>query len=142
MKTKKLQLITVSLLILTILIMIIGLFLINYSIYCDYHVFNPVKEKYVCVNVNGFEFLNHCNINYVLSHSASYICGLSKNNANYYNWIQLQIGVIFCIILIPILLSITMSFIFLIIGLKIKIKNNNFWDAIVNCKIISNYYIH
>ncbi|WJG70523.1 hypothetical protein [Spiroplasma ixodetis] len=100
------------------------------------------KEKYVCVNVNGFEFLNHCNINYVLSHSANYICALSKNNANCYNWIQLQIGVIFCIIIVPILLSITMSFIFLIIGLKIKIKNNNFWDAIANCKIISNYYIH
>ncbi|WJG69913.1 hypothetical protein [Spiroplasma ixodetis] len=139
---KKLQLITVLLFILTILITVIGLFLINYSNYSDYHVFNPVKEEYVCINVNGFEFLNHCNIDYILSHSANYICWLIKNNENYYNWIQLQIGVIFCIILIPILMSITMSFIFLIIGLKIKIKNNNFWDAIANCEIINNYYIH
>ncbi|WJG70148.1 hypothetical protein SIXOD_v1c12050 [Spiroplasma ixodetis Y32] len=25
---------------------------------------------------------------------------------------------------------------------KVKIKNNNFWDAIQNCEIINNYYVH
>jgi pilus assembly protein TadC len=53
-----------------------------------------------------------------------------------------KIAVIFSTIVVPIFVSIILSLTFLIIGLKIKIKNNNFWDAIANCEIISNYYIH
>ncbi len=141
MKTKKLQLITVLLFILTIIIITIGLILIGISNYYHYVQIDK-NSKLILRQINGFKLLNILSMNYILIHSPSFICYFTGNNNNYNNWIQLQIGVIFCIILIPILMSITMSFIFLIIGLKIKIKNNNFWDAIQNCEIISNYYIH
>lgn len=133
MKTKKLQLITALLFILTILIMIIGLSLIGF---CDYH-FHIIKN-----DKNGFEILSTTSITHILGCSAKCVCLMTNCNENYYNWIQLQIGVIFCTILVPIFLSIILSLTFLIIGLKIKIKNNNFWDAIQNCEIIYNYYIH
>ncbi|WP_425382983.1 hypothetical protein [Spiroplasma endosymbiont of Melieria omissa] len=135
MKTKKLQLITVSIFILTILIMIIGLILIGFS---DFHDYFNGKWKYG----NGFKILNYYGLSYIINHSSNYLCSLCNSYENYYDLIKLQIGVIFCVILVPILTSITMSLTFLILGLKIKIKNNNFWDAIQNCEIISNYYMH
>ncbi|WJG70657.1 hypothetical protein [Spiroplasma ixodetis] len=138
MKTKKLLLITVSLFILTILLMIIGLMLIGFSKHYDCMPIINLNSKLVLIEKNGFSLLNYISVNYVLSHSTNFI----RLTNNYYNWIQLQIGVIFCVILVPILGLITLSLTFLIIGLKIKVKNNNFWDAIQNCEIISNYYIN
>lgn len=137
MKLKKLQLLTVLLFILTILLMIIGLILIRISNF-NYH------NQQQIIKMNGFNFLNIYSINYTLCHCASHIClcHIFQNNQNYYNWIKLQIGIIFCVILVPILTIITLSLTFFIIGLKINLKNNNFWDAIQNCEIINNYYIH
>ncbi len=135
MKLKKLHLLTVLLFILIIIIMIIGLILIHCSNFHDY--FNN-KWKYC----NGFKMLNHYGLSYFIDHSSNYLCSICNNYENYYELIKLQIGVIFCIILTPILISITMSLTCLIIGLKINLKNNNFWDAIQNCEIINNYYIH
>lgn len=140
MKTKKLQLLTVLLFILTILIMTIGLVLIDISNFDYIHI--NWSSKLVLKKINGFSLLKYISIIYILNHSANFICLISENYELYYNWMQLQIGIIFCIILVPIFLSITMSLFFLIIGLKIKLKNNNFWDAIQNCEIIYNYYIH
>lgn len=140
MKTKKLQLITVSLFILSISIMTIGLILIGISNVNYIHI--NWSSKLVLRKSNGFNLLKYISIIYILNHSANFICLINRNYELYYNWIQLQIGVIFCVILVPIFSSITMSLIFLIIGLKIKLKNNNFWDAIQNCEIIYNYYIH
>ncbi len=140
-KNKKLQLTTLLLLILTILFMSTGLMLINISNYFDYIHFDN-SLKLILRKTNGFKLLNIFSINYILVHSANLICWFTQNNKNYYNWIQLQIGIIFCIILVPILIFIITSLTFLNIGLKIKIKNNNFWDAIQNCEIINNYYIH
>ncbi|WJG70753.1 hypothetical protein [Spiroplasma ixodetis] len=136
MKTKKLQLITVSLFILTITLIIIGLTLIYF---CNFHYINKYS-KYD----SGFATLKYFGIIYIIEHSPKYFYNLGTQHlkVNYDYWIQLKIGVIFCVILFPILVCITMSLIFLNIGLKIKIKNNNFWDAIQNCEIISNYYIH
>ncbi|WP_342218317.1 hypothetical protein [Spiroplasma endosymbiont of Amphimallon solstitiale] len=141
MKIKKLQLITALLFILTILIMSTGLTLIDFS---NYHsnMFNLLTKSYEKLEKNGFELLKTISINHILSYSADYVCHISHNNKNYYNWIQLQVGIIFCIIITPILTFITTSLLFFNIGLRVKIKNNNFWDAIQNCEIISNYYIH
>ncbi|WP_342276361.1 hypothetical protein [Spiroplasma endosymbiont of Nebria brevicollis] len=135
---KKLQLITIILLIITILIMIIGLVLIGF---CDFHncIIKVSKFKVEITEENGFKLLNTTSINYVLSHSA---CSVSKNIGTYSHWIQLQSGVIFCTILTPIFTFITTALTFLTIGFKMKFKNNNFWDAIKNCEIINNYYLH
>lgn len=141
MKTKKLQLLTALLFILIIIIITIGLILIGISNYYDYVQIDK-NPKLILRQMHGFKLLNILSINYILIHSASFICYFTQNNNNYNNWIQLQIGVIFCHILVPVLTIITISLTFLIIGLKVKIKNNNFWDAIQNCEIINNYYIH
>ncbi|WJG69919.1 hypothetical protein [Spiroplasma ixodetis] len=141
MKTKKLQLITVSLFTLTILIMIIGLMVIGFCDY-NYHTFNQSTKMWEDEKHNGFYFLKVTSIYRILSCSAIHACNISHNNGNFYSWIQLQIGIVFLVILVPILTFIITSLIFLNIGLKIKIKNNNFWDAIQNCEIISNDYIH
>lgn len=141
MKLKKLQLTTVLIFILTILLMIIGLMLIGFSNHYDYMPIINLNSKLVLIEKNGFALLNHISVNYVLSHSIHFIRLINTYN-NYFNWVQLQIGVIFCVILVPILGLITLSLTFFIIGLKVKMKNNNFWDAIQNCEIISNYYIH
>ncbi len=138
---KKLQLITVLLFIFTILIMIIGLTLIGS---CDYHshIYNLLTKKYINLEKNGFGILSTTSIIHILGYSPKSVCSITNCNGNYYNWIQLQIGVIFCVILVPILAIITLSLTFFIIGLKVKMKNNNFWDAIQNCEIINNYYVH
>ncbi|WP_338979100.1 hypothetical protein [Spiroplasma endosymbiont of Panzeria rudis] len=138
---KKLQLLTVSLFILTIIIITIGLILIGISNYYDYVQIDK-NSKLILRQIHGFKLLNILSMNYILIHSPSFICYFTENNNNYNNWIQLQIGIIFCYILVPILTIITISLTFFIIGLKVKIKNNNFWDAIANCEIISNYYVH
>lgn len=139
---KKLQLVTASLFILTILIMIIGLMLVGVCNFC-YHIFNPSTKIWEDgENHNGFYFLKITSIYRILSCSATHACYISHNIGNFYNWIQIQIGVIFCVILVPSLIFITTALIFINIGLKIKIKNNNFWDAVQNCEIINNYYIH
>lgn len=62
-------------------------------------------------------------VNYIFNHSAKNICSsIIYNYDGYYDWVQLQIGVIFCIILTPILGFFTIALIFLVIGLKVKIK--------------------
>lgn len=135
---KKLQLLTVLIFVLTILIMIIGLVLIGFS---KHSTFN-LNSKLILIKSNGFTLLNHISVSYVLSKYVDFIDKDNNYNENYYNLKQLQIGIIFCVILVPILGIITLSLTFFIIGLKMKIKNNNFWDAIQNCEIINNYYIH
>lgn len=133
---KKLQLITVLLFILTIALITTGLILIDFS---NFHYINKYS-KYD----GGFATLKHFGLIFILEHSAKYFynLGTQHSKANYDYWIQLQIGVIFCVILFPILTCIVISLTSFIFGLKIKIKNNNFWDAIQNCEIIYNYYIH
>ncbi|WP_425381087.1 hypothetical protein [Spiroplasma endosymbiont of Polydrusus pterygomalis] len=147
-KYKKLKLITLLVLvfIFTILIMTIGLLLIAFAAF-NHDSLNFIelhwKQKFIVNNItNGFSLLNYMSINYLFTHSASYICSINDNYQGYYDWIQLQIGVIFCVILVPIFAFVTISLTFLIIGLKIKIENNNFWDGLQNCEIINNYYIH
>ncbi|WP_338974045.1 hypothetical protein [Spiroplasma endosymbiont of Tricholauxania praeusta] len=149
-KYKKLKLATLFLFILTILIMVIGLMLIGFSNF-DKSFFENLKlykEKRLIVEItleitNGFSLLNYMSVNYILNHSAENICSsVIHNYDGYYDWVQLQIGVIFCIILTPIFGFFTIALTFLIIGLKVKIKNNNFWDAIQKCEIINSYYVH
>ena len=137
-KIKKLQLITALLFILTVIIMIIGLILINFS-HFNFFYFNKNWN-----DINGFIILKHCSLFFILENSANYFynLGIRHIKENYYNWNRLQIGIIFSVILFPIFTCISISLTFFIIGLKVKIKNNNFWDAIQNCEIISNYYIH
>lgn len=91
---------------------------------------------------NGFQILSRTSIIHILGCSANCVYYISHNNENYYNWITLQIGVILLIIVIPIFILIIIALTFFIIGLKMNIKNNNSWDAIQNCEIINNYYIH
>ncbi|WDA54408.1 MAG: hypothetical protein PPFGHCPK_00851 [Spiroplasma endosymbiont of Drosophila atripex] len=138
---KKIQIITILLFILTILFIISGLILIDF---CDYHshIRNQTTLKFENIERNGFQILTITSIYHILEYSPKYVCYISQNIGNYYNWIELKIGVIFCIILTPIFGFFTIALTFLIIGLKVKIKNNNFWDAIENCEIINNYYIH
>ncbi|WP_339041674.1 hypothetical protein [Spiroplasma endosymbiont of Apeira syringaria] len=152
-KYKKLKLATLFLFILTILtilIMVIGLMLIGFSSF-DKSFFENLKlykEKRLIIEItleitNGFSLLNYMSVNYILNHSAENICSsVIHNYDGYYDWVQLQIGVIFCIILTPIFGFFTIALTFLIIGLKLKIKNNNFWDAIQKCEIINSYYVH
>ncbi|BDT02936.1 MULTISPECIES: hypothetical protein [Spiroplasma] len=149
-KYKKLKLATLFLFILTILIMVIGLMLIGFSSF-DKSFFENLKlykEKRLIIEItleitNGFSLLNYMSVNYILNHSAENICSsVIHNYDGYYDWVQLQIGVIFCIILTPIFGFFTIALTFLIIGLKVKIKNNNFWDAIQKCEIINSYYVH
>ncbi|WP_338961022.1 MULTISPECIES: hypothetical protein [unclassified Spiroplasma] len=149
-KYKKLKLATLFLFILTILIMVIGLMLIGFSSF-DKSFFENLKlykEKRLIIEItleitNGFSLLNYMSVNYILNHSEENIClSVIHNYDGYYDWVQLQIGVIFCIILTPIFGFFTIALTFLIIGLKVKIKNNNFWDAIQKCEIINSYYVH
>ncbi|WP_425382771.1 hypothetical protein [Spiroplasma endosymbiont of Melieria omissa] len=149
-KYKKIKLATLFLFILTILIMVIGLMLIGFSNF-DKSFFENLKlykEKRLIIEItleitNGFSLLNYMSVNYILNHSAENICSsVIHNYDGYYDWVQLQIGVIFCIILTPIFGFFTIALTFLIIGLKVKIKNNNFWDAIQKCEIINSYYVH
>ena len=150
-KYKKLKLTTLFLFILTILITTIGLMLIAFSNFN--HGFlehlKLYKNKILIIEItlkitNGFSLLNYISVNYILNHSAEDICSSIIHNYNgyYYDWVQLQIGVIFCIILTPTFGFFIIALIFLIIGLKVKIKNNNFWDAIKKCEIINSYYVH
>ncbi|WJG69539.1 hypothetical protein [Spiroplasma ixodetis] len=150
MKLKKLQLITVLLFILTILIIITGLLLLGLFhgkevvTVKNNHLFKNTKP--LIYEYNGFTLWSKYSWYYILTNN-----NISFNNFgseyiihNYYNYslLQLKIAVIFSTIIVPIFVSIILSLTFLIIGLKRKIKNNNFWDAIANCEIISNYYIH
>lgn len=64
------------------------------------------------------------------------------NNKNNYLQIDLTFELIICIIVSLVLLCMIVLFITLIWIFKRKPKNNNFWDAIENCEIINNYYIH
>ncbi len=150
MKIKKLQLITALLFILTILLMIIGLLLINLFngkevVFTKNYSSNKDTKPLIFI-YNGFKLWSKYSWYYILTNDNISL----KNFGNYYiihnyyhySLLQFKIGVIFWAILVPIFLSIILSLIFLIIGLKIKIKNNNFWDAIQNCEIINNYYIH
>lgn len=146
-KYKKLKLITLLLFVFTILMMISGLLLIDFSDgnhdYLYYFIIQGQTKQNFIINItNGFSLLNYMSINYLLTHSASSMCSINNNYEGYYDWIQIQIGVIICVILVPIFAFFSISLIFLIIGLKIKIENNNFWDALQNCEIINNYYIH
>ena len=149
-KYKKLKLATLFLFILTILIIVIGLMLIGFSNF-DKSFFENLKlykEKRLIIEItleitNGFSLLNYMSVNYILNYCAENICSsVIHNYDGYYDWVQLQIGVIFCIILTPIFGFFTIALTFLIIGLKVKIKNNNFWDAIQKCEIINSYYVH
>ncbi|WP_174480761.1 hypothetical protein [Spiroplasma endosymbiont of Danaus chrysippus] len=135
---KKLQLITVSLFILTILTLIIGLILIDFSHFNLFY----LNKKLNCIN--GFDLLKHFRLSFIIEHSAKYFYNFGTHHIkeNYYEWIELQSGIFLVLFLLPILFFITISLTFFIIGLKVKIKNNNFWDAIQNCEIINNYYIH
>lgn len=135
---KKLQLLTALLFIVTILTLVIGLVLINFSTFNLFY-FNKNWN-----DINGYTILKHFSLLPILEHSANYFYNLGNHHIkeNYYNWTKLKFGIIFSVILFPIFTCISMSLTFFMIGLKVKIKNNNFWDAIANCEIISNYYVH
>lgn len=140
---KKLQLITALLFILTIVIIIIGLILIDFFHTKEIITSKRYYDKKLIIKNNGFDLLRNYNLTFLLNHyKLNNTFGII--NVAYENQLllQLQIGIILLIIISPILTLITISLFFLIIGLKIKIKNNNFWDAIQNCEIINNYYIH
>ncbi len=146
---KNLQLITVLLFILTILTLIIGLWIIGL-----FHGKEVVISKNISLHkilkkifkYNGFILWSKYSLYYILSNNNISL----KNFGNYYtvhnyyhySLLQFKIGIIFCEILVPILIFITILLILWIIYLKIKIKNKNFWDFIANCEIINNYYIH
>ncbi|WP_342266440.1 hypothetical protein [Spiroplasma endosymbiont of Villa modesta] len=144
MKLKKLQLITVLIFILTILIMIAGLLLL--SLFHGKEVVTTKNTEPLTYEYNGFTLWSKYSWYYILTNNN--IC--FKNFGSYYiidnsynySLLWLKIAIIFSTIVVPIFISIILSLTFLIIGLKRKIKNNNFWDAIANCEIISNYYIH
>lgn len=137
MKVKIIQFLVVLLLSLTILLIVIGLILIHFS---SFHFYINNHLQYV----NGFTILKRFRLSFILKHSADYFYNFGHHHfkENLLPWMQLKAGVIFCVILVPIFASITMSLFSLIVGLKIKIRNNNFWDAIKNCEVISNYYLH
>ncbi|WP_375317989.1 hypothetical protein [Spiroplasma endosymbiont of Virgichneumon dumeticola] len=134
-KIKLLQLLTVIMLTLIVLITIIGIYLIGFSDFKDDDKSSPKR-------INGFATLSHLGISFIIGHSVKYICYVLNDKENYYNFVQLQIGVILCLIISPTLLYVTILFITFILVLKIISKNNNFWDAISNCQIINNYYVH
>ncbi|WP_458257981.1 hypothetical protein [Spiroplasma endosymbiont of Dactylopius coccus] len=147
---KKLQLITVSLFILTVLIIINGLLLLG--LFHGKEVVT-VKNNYLFKNTkrliyeyNGFTLWSKYSWYYILTNNNISFKDFGNEYIidNYYSYplLWLKIAVIFSTIVVPIFVSIILSLTFLIIGLKRKIKNNNFWDAIANCEIISNYYIH
>lgn len=137
-KINILQLLTAILLAFMVLVIIIGLYLISLSNFTVKYDDNTSTFK------DGYQLLKHFGLSYILSHSAKCFISLKHYNYsdNYYPWIQLQSGVIFCLIISPILLYTTIIFIIMIFIFKIKRKNNNFWDAIQNCEIINNYYVH
>jgi len=137
-KVKILQLITVILFAFIILITVIGLYLIWLS---NFHYFIRYNHSEHSRYSNGFVTLKRFGLSFILFHSPSYICNITNHPENYQAWVQLQTGVILCLIISPILLYMTILFITIILIFKIK-YNNNFWDAIQNCEIINNYYIH
>ncbi len=100
--------------------MIIGIMLLGF---CDYHFynFNQPTRMWEDEKHNGFYFLKVSSIYRILSCSATRACSVNNNNGNFYIWIQLQIGIVLFVILVPILGLIILSLTFLIIGLKIKI---------------------
>ncbi len=132
---KKLQLLTVSLFILTL---IIGLILIDFSHFNFFY----LNKNLNCID--GFDMLKHFRLSFIIEHSAKYFYNLGTHHIkeNYYEWTELRSGIFLLLFLLPILFFITISLTFFIIGFKTKLKNNNFWDAIANCEIINNYYIH
>jgi len=136
-KIKILQGITVILFAFIILITVMGLYLIWFS---NFHYIIGYKhsDKYS----NGFGTLKYFGISFILFHSPNSISNITNHPENYHAWVQLQTGIILCLIISPVLLYITILFITFILIFKIKIKNNNFWDAIQNCEIINNYYVH
>ncbi|WP_339042419.1 hypothetical protein [Spiroplasma endosymbiont of Apeira syringaria] len=147
---KKLQLITVLIFILTILIIIAGLLLLGLfhgkevvTIKSNHLVKNtePLIYEY-----NGFTLWSKYSWYYILTNNNICLNNFGSyyiiHNSYNYSLLWLKIAVIFSTIVVQIFISIILSLTFLIIGLKRKIKNNNFWDAIANCEIISNYYIH
>ncbi len=138
-KIKILKLITAILFAFIILIAIIGLYLIWFS---DFHHFIYYKHHKHSKYSSGFSVLKHFGLSFILFHSTTYICNATHHAENYQAWVQLQTGVILCLIISPMLLYMTILFIIIIFIFKIKNKNNNFWDAIQNCEIINNYYIH
>ncbi|WJG70823.1 hypothetical protein [Spiroplasma ixodetis] len=138
-KIKILQMITVILFAFVILITVIGLYLIWFS---DFHHFIHYKHHKNSKYSSGFSVLKHFGLSFILFHSPNSICSITNHPENYQAWVQLQTGIILCLIISPILLYITILFITFILIFKIKIKNNNFWDAIENFKIINNYYVH
>ncbi|WJG70847.1 hypothetical protein [Spiroplasma ixodetis] len=138
-KVKILQLTTIILFAITVLITITGLYLIWFSNF--YFKFDNNEQCHSNFK-DGYTMLKHFGLSYTISTSASSFCNLSHISDNYYPWIQLQIGVIFCIIIVPILLYTVFLFVVIIFVFKIREKNNNFWDAIENCEIINNYYVH
>ncbi|WP_281749367.1 hypothetical protein [Spiroplasma ixodetis] len=143
---KKLQLITVLIFILTILIIIAGLLLLGLfhgkevvTIKSNHLVKNtePLIYEY-----NGFTLWSKYSWYYILTNNNICLNNFGSyyiiHNSYNYSLLWLKIAVIFSTIVVPIFISIILSLTFLIIGLKRKIKNNNFWDAIANCEIISN----
>lgn len=135
-KIKMLQLATVIMISLIIVITVIGIYLIGFS---DFHYYT---ENHKWKRTNGFGALARFGLSFVIGHSIDYICDATNNKENYCNWVQLKIGVILCLIISPFLIYMTILFITIILIFKIKSKNNNFWDAIKNCQVINNYYIH
>ncbi|WJG69840.1 hypothetical protein [Spiroplasma ixodetis] len=143
-KLKKINLITLSLFILTILVIFTSLTLIDFfNIKNDIKYipsfYNHYRKQEIITKENG--------LIYILTNNKLYFCKhyLFQNIVENYilkSLVQLKIGIVFAIILSPILLFITILLIFLNIYLKIKKENNNFWDAIENCEIINNYYVH
>ncbi|BDT02941.1 MULTISPECIES: hypothetical protein [Spiroplasma] len=135
---KKLQLLTVLLFIFTILTLIIGLILIDFSHFNLFY----LNKKLNCID--GFYMLKHFQLSFIIEHSAKYFYNFGTHHIkeNFYEWTELRSGIFLVLFLLPILFFITISLTFFIIGFKTKLKNNNFWDAIQNCEIINNYYIH
>ena len=151
-KLKKINLITLSLLILTILVIFTSLTLIDFfNIKNDIKYipsfYNYYRKQEIITKENGFNLIKEHGLIYMLTNNKLYFCKhyFFQNIVENYNLkslIQLKIGIVFAIILSPILLFITILLIFLNIYLKIKKVDNNFWDAIKNCEIINNYYVH
>ncbi|WP_338985984.1 hypothetical protein [Spiroplasma endosymbiont of Thecophora atra] len=147
---KKLQLVTVLLFVLTILIVITLLLLLGLFhgkevvTVKNNNLFKNTKP--LIYEYNGFTLWSKYSWYYILTNNNICLKNFGScyiiHNSYSYSLLWLKIAVIFSTIVVPIFVSIILSLTFFIIGLKRKIKNNNFWDAIANCEIISNYYIH
>ncbi len=130
MKKKKLQLITGSLFIVTILIMISGFLLISLYHLKEIWTIKHYNEK-IIINYNGFDLLKHYNLNSILVNNCKFsnrISGLCTIQiSNHHLLLQLQIGLILLIIITPILTFIIIILTNFLIIVKIKSKiNNNF----------------